>query len=68
MTTATVDHAKAWMHKDDKGDVVVQKKPQPAYYLLVPLTVPLDIVTFPIQAIWYLGAHHEVNEEGHSMM
>ncbi len=26
---------------------------QPAYYLLVPLTIPLDIITFPAQYIYF---------------
>jgi len=31
-------------------------KPHPAYYLLTPLTVPVDIVTLPIQFVdfWYV--------------
>ncbi len=27
--------------------------PEPAYYLLVPLTLPLDIITFPAQIIYF---------------
>ncbi len=27
--------------------------PQPAYYLLVPLTLPLDLITFPAQYIYF---------------
>jgi hypothetical protein len=27
----------------------------PAYYFLLPLTVPFDIATFPIQAFFYYG-------------
>ncbi len=27
----------------------------PAYYLLLPLSVPFDIATFPIQALLYYG-------------
>jgi hypothetical protein len=29
-------------------------KPQPAYYALLPLTVPADIATSPFQLIYYL--------------
>jgi uncharacterized protein YceK len=52
MTMATADHAKAKTHEDDKGNVVVDKKSQPAYYALMPLTVPADIVTLPFQAVY----------------
>ncbi len=27
--------------------------PQPAYYALVPLTLPLDLITFPAQYIYF---------------
>jgi hypothetical protein len=30
-------------------------KPNAAYYALLPLTVPLDIVTGPFQLLWYWG-------------
>jgi len=52
MTMIAADHAKAKSHEDDKGNVVVDKKSQPAYYVLMPLTVPADIVTFPFQAVY----------------
>lgn len=37
------------------------EKPHPAYYALVPLTVPADIATSPVQLgiylFWYAGIH-----------
>ena len=47
----TIDSARGSTHKNDKGEVIVDKKPQPAYYMLLPLTVPGDIVLTPIQII-----------------
>jgi uncharacterized protein YceK len=52
ITMVTADHAKAKTHEDDKGNVIVDKKSQPAYYALMPLTVPADIVTLPFQAVY----------------
>jgi hypothetical protein len=33
----------------------------PAYYLFIPLSVPFDIVTFPIQAVLYYGFFQSVH-------
>jgi len=33
-------------------------EPKPAYYALLPLTVPLDVVTFPVQCV-VIGASFE---------
>jgi hypothetical protein len=51
MTYSTVQRAKGNYnvvtgHKPDE--------PHPAYYALVPVTVPLDIATSPIQLIYYI--------------
>ena len=56
MTVTTLDAAKGTSHKDEKGDRV--SEPQPAYYLLVPITVAGDIVTLPCQLLlgWLVKA------------
>lgn len=57
-TYNTIQYAKghsenvAWftfsaLHKERNPD----EKPQPAYYLLTPVTVPVDVATFPIQFV-----------------
>jgi hypothetical protein len=49
MTETVVDHAKGIdMHDQSVG------KPNAAYYALVPLTVPADIVTSPFQLIFVM--------------
>ena len=30
-------------------------KPHPAYYALIPLTIPIDIVIFPYNIVWFYG-------------
>jgi hypothetical protein len=39
---------------DVNGDTVHTGKPHPAYYAFLPLTIPTDIVTSPIQGIFIL--------------
>lgn len=32
---------------------VTPSEPKPAYYAIVPVTVPLDVITCPFQGIWF---------------
>jgi len=56
ITSKTVDRAQgnvSAMHKDDKGAPVYDKRPEPGYYCLLPLTVAADVATSPIQIpVW----------------
>ncbi len=52
-TCRTVYAAKKETHKDEKGEVVVDKKWEPWYYGLVPFAVAGDILTSPFQ-IFYI--------------
>jgi hypothetical protein len=57
MTAKTIQNAQgeAVSHKDKRGaDVEEHPNSKPGYYCLIPLTIPLDIVTSPIQLIVYL--------------
>jgi hypothetical protein len=54
MTMTTVGNAKGITHQNEKGDVVVDEKPKPGYYALIPFAVAGDIVTSPIQLIMVL--------------
>jgi hypothetical protein len=47
--------------KDMHHVVEPTQKPKPAYYLLLPLTIPFDIVTAPFQLYfyWVFSTHHE---------
>jgi len=49
MTPAAVDAAQPRSHMDEKGDTVVDKHEQPAYYALIPFAVGGDVVTAPLQ-------------------
>jgi hypothetical protein len=42
----------------------VKPEPHPAYYLLLPLTIPIDIVTSPIQGVFYLIYQSNVKANG----
>lgn len=57
-TMHTIDAAKgdrtARNEKDDKNGKPSEAGPQPAYYLLLPLTIPFDIATSPIQGLMIL--------------
>jgi hypothetical protein len=64
MTASSIRHAKAQTHQDDKGAVIVDKKSHPAYYALLPLTVPLDIATCPFQALWICWEHYIIEGLG----
>jgi hypothetical protein len=56
MTTLTLDAAKGPHVKNAKGETV--HEPRPAYYLLLPATVPADVATFPCQCFcsWLIRA------------
>jgi hypothetical protein len=48
------------------GPEVKPEKPQPACYALLPLTVPFDIVTLPIQGVCFGVAWLFVSSMGHN--
>jgi hypothetical protein len=56
LSTKTVQGAQGTVpgnHKDENGKPVYDKRPEPGYYCLLPLTVPLDVATLPIQLpVW----------------
>jgi hypothetical protein len=53
MTCCTIDRAKTkTYHTENNGKLVEES--HPAYYLLLPFTVPGDVVTSPFQAVWGL--------------
>jgi hypothetical protein len=67
MTGTVVNHARGtWQGPfiegtksvDQNGKTIQAQKPNPAYYALVPLTVPFDIVTSPFQLVLWLWAKH----------
>ena len=62
MTCAVLDGAKAETHKDDNGRVIVDEKSHPAYYALLPLSIPADIATSPIQAVYFGIMLHDMSE------
>src|SRR5689334_18902049 len=37
--------------------------PQPGYYLLMPLTVPVDVATSPLQAAYFFGYPYLLGKE-----
>ena len=48
----TVIHtAKGSSHKNEQGEVVVDEKPQPAIYAIVPLAVAADTVLLPVYGV-----------------
>lgn len=49
MTFEAVDNAQAQTHEDNKGHVIVDEKSHPAYYALLPLSVPADIALSPVE-------------------
>jgi hypothetical protein len=51
ITTETIDHAEGSKHTSAKGEVIVDEKSKPELYVLLPLTVPADIATFPFQLV-----------------
>ena len=59
LTCNVLHGAKEQSHRNSGAEVVVDQKAQPARYALLPLTIPVDIVTSPIQAISYMWASKE---------
>ena len=53
MTNATIQGAEG--HHAGWSDAPPASTPHPAYYALLPLTIPLDIATCPIQAIFWIA-------------
>ena len=43
--------AKGSSHKNEQGEVVVDEKPQPAIYAIVPLAVAADTVLLPVYGV-----------------
>ena len=61
MTYEAVRHAKGkdgWICEVPRDR---QGQPEPAFYALVPLTVPADVALSPLQLIWYLWFMAEMN-------
>lgn len=54
VTSATVHAAKGGPYWDKKGDEH-DRKPQAAYYLLLPFTIPVDVAGAPIEYYRALG-------------
>ena len=48
-TGGTLDRTYTRTHKNAEGEIVVDRKGQPAFYLLLPFAVAWDIVTSPFQ-------------------
>jgi len=46
-----------------RGTSIHLMNPQPRYYLLVPLTVPVDLATSPLQAAYFLGYPYILGKE-----
>lgn len=47
----TVEHAKGHCYKKEDGEIVWDKEPKPGYYAFLPLAIPFDIATFPVQML-----------------
>jgi hypothetical protein len=62
MTTMTVVKAKGQPYKDAAGKTV--SSGEPGYYALLPLTIPADIATAPIQAIIWCYLKWSVDHYG----
>jgi hypothetical protein len=60
MTNAAINHARGTSSRDYRSGsdesihYDIHSQPHPAYYALVPLTVPADIATSPFQVGYYL--------------
>ena len=52
-TTLTLQKAKGSSHKDKKGRTVVDEKPEPAAYALLPLALAADAATLPV--LWVVA-------------
>ena len=59
MTCNVLEGAKQQVELSNIGEAKVEREAQPARYALLPLTVPLDVVTSPIQAIAYFCVPRE---------
>ncbi len=65
MTNAAIEHATGTSSRDypsGSGESIhydMHYQPHPAYYGLLPLTVPADIATSPIQFGFYLWHRHK---------
>jgi len=53
MTYTSVKRARGEPYWSLNGSETPPSKPSPAYYALVPITVPLDLATCPFQGAWY---------------
>ncbi len=51
MTATVIYSAQGSSHKNDKGEVIVDKPSKPCYYAFIPLTVAGDAATLPFQLV-----------------
>ena len=63
-TTERVTTKAAKHYEADKEGKTVEVDGNPAYYLLVPLTIPCDIVIAPGVAIYWLHTMHSMGNWG----
>ena len=63
VTQQAIRTAKGSSHTNDKGEVVVEEKPQPAAYAFLPFTVVIDIAMLPLYGIAWIcirtGIYHD---------
>ncbi len=55
ITMSTIDSAQGFTIKNAKDEIVQQEKPKPAYYALLPLTIPADIIASPFYLYCYVA-------------
>jgi hypothetical protein len=48
-----------WMWDDSNQPT----PPRPAYYALVPLTIPVDVATSPLQGIYFFGYPYIIGQQ-----
>ena len=53
MSEKAVHAAQGRPYENEKTMEVVERKPHPAYYLLLPVTFPLDVAFCPFEFIWF---------------
>jgi uncharacterized protein YceK len=56
-TTLTLQKARGSSHTDKKGRTVVDEKPEPAAYALLPLAVAGDAATLPFWVVVTIGVN-----------
>jgi hypothetical protein len=58
LSSNTIDAAKGHPRPNKDGETISQDAPQPALYLLLPLTFPIDVVFYPVEFISTVGMRH----------